>query len=1856
MEFIRCATRQTSLNVLLLLVCCNFLASAQKSETENELTWIVKHERLPKTLNSCPVDERIDVSMCDVTDDIPSDAFMPDGTICLVEGEDDGLVLMFECLNGDWETAAERRGTSSYKLARKERFIGLIILLAFVIGCAFFCRRRNRIPEIFCPADKTFYSDWNSVSTTVTFQKPTAKDYEDGSLDTIRTSGAALVIGRNKLSEGTYTLYYKATDSDGAMVTCSFNLHVKVRRCAPSNPFQSVYNGYTSCTNGNVYGSTCYLHCYYGYRAEGTTKSTCLEKGWEKSYGSCKAISCGSPNYPSYGQFNCGGYTYGSTCYLSCTQPGYSVVGSSTITCQISGQWTSSGACVDTTPPVISCDSNRVVFSGPLNQPVYVNWPTPSVYDNSGQHVRLTSEPPSGTLLPSGVHQVTFTGVDSSNNIGYCYMTQEVRVKKCNSTQLATHFSNVTCSHEHILGSVCTVSCDVGYNLEGEATRTCQDDGKWSGDLAECVAVACPDPPEVSNGSYVCEKGQGFQDICSLECLGGYQALAPLAITCTINNTWTSAGSCQDSESPYFIDGCPPDMVVWAAQLRELTVVDYMLPLAEDRSGRDVEVVGTPSQGTVFDIGTTYVNITASDPDGNTANCSFRVIVTVPSCDPPNFDPNGKVLTYDCPDGYYFGATCSLGCFGTSLNQRITCSRNKSGDFTWTYSGSSPPKCQADACVKLKDPENGIFLCQKIRSKSMQSNSCRLKCNEGYTPSANSLYKCLPKIGLWTPEGISPNCTKGRRPKQVRANLKIAYTRDDCDNVNKTKLNNFIKQTVNSSGYRDYCDVNMSCQIENVTTSCQRPHRSRRQVDDLSKFILEVTFTIDLGKFMDLGDPQDIRDLYNNVVGQIDTSLLVSSESDKFNFPEVGQYDSFTPAEVEYICEAGTLLNAESMSCVGCGPGHLYNTATNSCVVCPRGSYQDQEISYSCNLCPNGTFTKQKGANWITQCIEFCPPGSVSDSGLVDCTACPIGTYQSAPGMKSCDLCPFGMTTSASGAATEAECQFYNIRLGRDTPLARVKIPDLENTSATFMMWVHPVTGSAGKTLTFSLDPIPQTSYFTVGPWKLFLQYETSSSIRDWFHIGITADQGNISYFVDGQEITASEQTPMETMSEIISNKNVTFQGTETLKSIVITGVQMTRSVLTWSEIKQFSSSCNMKVDENILKVDAVDKTLITPSTCDDINNCQGQPCGQHGVCIDGQGDVTCVCQEPWFGDRCQEVPDLCDDHKCHNRSTCQANPEMKTYECLCPKGYKGTLCEERAIDGNWSEWEIWTACSATCGPSQRSRVRHCDNPRPDPEGENCPGNGTEIQICNNNKNCPVDGQFGEWSDWTTDKQCNSGLAKRTRKCDSPAPTKGGKRCDGATLQVKNINKTECPVNGNFSDWSSWTQCSVTCGGGMKTRTRACNNPPPSNGGLPCDVTKSSQNKKCNENLCPTCTKLKSRGKYQSINCHTNETSATQYCKISCKPGYVLVPPDVTMVFCGRVNNYTWSNQVKNNPTGILPDCTAAKIPASQKTVTNVRYENIDCNKPPKDKEVMDGLSKQMDKSLPCHRNKTCKSHFKSKTTCRSKKRSTGSIIAIVSLELVVKTGNSNYMGNMTDEERQKQIDMAYMMEEMTLKFLNESETILSLTVNGVHYKPEIQSTQAEITCDEGSGFIDGFCVVCPAGSYSAGNGSCILCQKDFYQDQPKMAECLPCPEGLRTSGVGSLTLDSCQTDPPLYSDMFPWETTDDAYWASYEENKISQRGLHVMFSDLMVITVTVAATTIMLVIITIFVYLKCRMMLLKTKSTPKPEIKIYKIFNNPFFYGGADSTKENVYDEIINNDVIEGKNLVFKCQSDDLE
>ena len=51
-------------------------------------------------------------------------------------------------------------------------------------------------------------------------------------------------------------------------------------------------------------------------------------------------------------------------------------------------------------------------------------------------------------------------------------------------------------------------------------------------------------------------------------------------------------------------------------------------------------------------------------------------------------------------------------------------------------------------------------------------------------------------------------------------------------------------------------------------------------------------------------------------------------------------------------------------------------------------------------------------------------------------------------------------------------------------------------------------------------------------------------------------------------------------------------------------------------------------------------------------------------------------------------------------------------------------------VDGNFSSWSNFGACSKTCGPGIQSRTRSCTNPRPQFGGKECVGDILESRNC----------------------------------------------------------------------------------------------------------------------------------------------------------------------------------------------------------------------------------------------------------------------------------------------------------------------------------------------------------------------------------------------------------------------------------------------------------------------------------------------------------------------------------------------
>ncbi|XP_059140117.1 uncharacterized protein LOC131928191 [Physella acuta] len=109
-----------------------------------------------------------------------------------------------------------------------------------------------------------------------------------------------------------------------------------------------------------------------------------------------------------------------------------------------------------------------------------------------------------------------------------------------------------------------------------------------------------------------------------------------------------------------------------------------------------------------------------------------------------------------------------------------------------------------------------------------------------------------------------------------------------------------------------------------------------------------------------------------------------------------------------------------------------------------------------------------------------------------------------------------------------------------------------------------------------------------------------------------------------------------------------------------------------------------------------------------------------------------------------------------------------------------------------------------------------------------------------------VNGGWASWTQWSVcPVTCGGGVTSRYRTCNNPSPDPSGLPCSGNASETKACYEDHCPVNGGLSAWSGWS-CDVECGQGTASRTRSCNNPAPLYGGLNCsgqlNETKSCDN------------------------------------------------------------------------------------------------------------------------------------------------------------------------------------------------------------------------------------------------------------------------------------------------------------------------------------------------------------------------------------------------------------------------------
>ncbi|KAM8868855.1 CUB and sushi domain-containing protein 3-like isoform 4-T4 [Spinachia spinachia] len=519
-----------------------------------------------------------------------------------------------------------------------------------------------------------------------------------------------------------------------------------------------------------TFGSVVFYDCNPGYYLFGSSVLTCQPVGhWDKPLPECIEVDCSHPGTPPHGVMSGEMFTIGSTVRYSCSGD-RQLIGDSSLTCQLNGHWSgplphcsgdSAGTCGDPGTPVhatreagnfkvrskvrFTCavghtlygSAERICFpngtwSGrqPFCKPVQCGNPaTPA-------HGRISRV--DGTTFS---HSIVFSCME-----GYFLTGSPTRQCLANGTWSGTNpnCTMISCGEPGIpanglrfgeeitVGQNVTFMCQLGYVMTGadsSVTRTCTNNGTWSGTMPACKVVTCPTPRPIPNGlleGSVLEWGTSV----SYSCLPGYELSFPAVLTCAGNGTWSGD-----------LPQCLPKFCG-----------DPGLPARGRREGRSFIF----KSEVTFSCNTLYFLVGSTrrmcQEDATWSGSQPRCIEpTRTTCENPGTPEHG-FMNYTT--GFKVGSRVDFQCQQGHLLQGST-TRLCLPDLTWT---GIQPDCIPHSCKQPRSPANADVVGLDLPAYGY---TLLYTCQPGYFLSGGSEHRVCRSDGSWT--GKVPVCRVGSK-------------------------------------------------------------------------------------------------------------------------------------------------------------------------------------------------------------------------------------------------------------------------------------------------------------------------------------------------------------------------------------------------------------------------------------------------------------------------------------------------------------------------------------------------------------------------------------------------------------------------------------------------------------------------------------------------------------------------------------------------------------------------------------------------------------------------------------------------------------------------------------------------------------------------------------------------------------------------------------------------------------------------------------------------------------------------------------------------------------------------------------
>ncbi|XP_060618494.2 sushi, von Willebrand factor type A, EGF and pentraxin domain-containing protein 1 isoform X2 [Anolis sagrei] len=865
----------------------------------------------------------------------------------------------------------------------------------------------------------------------------------------------------------------------------------------------------------------------------------------------------------------------------------------------------------------------------------------------------------------------------------------------------------INCSRSEIsYKTVCFVTCNDGYELEGNAKLTCQSNAQWDGKEPKCVELHCPafqKPKHVTVHPHLCGfEPSKYGTVCRFTCPNGF-LLSGIReeLRCLTNGRWSEnvqKAFCKDIEPPNI--NCPDDIEASTLEYQNSANISWQVPEANDNSRDEVSIQVTPAfvPPYLFPIGEVDITYTATDGSGNQASCTFSIKVIdteLPVIDKCRSPPPVQVAEKECK------VTWDEPQFSDNSGADLAITKSHSpgdtfpkGETIIWYTATDPSgnnrTCELHVIVRGSPceipftPVNGDFKCIEDET----GVNCTLHCMDGYDLTAGSSenYYCAYADGIWNPPYSTewPDCSLNRLANHGFKSFEMLYKATRCDDNNLLK--NFVDAFQSALGKMvpSFCnDVDdIDCRLE----------------DSPKKHCLEYNYDYENGfaigpggwgaanrldySYDDFLEAIPEEEQAKTIAGSVDVTHSRVKRHKKINIPmsdyKIKLVFNIT-ASVPLPDERNDTLESENQQ-------RLLKTLETITKRLKRTLSKDPMYSFQLS---SELLVADTNSLEAEKAFLFCRPGSVLRGRMCvncplgtyyslehhACESCWIGSYQDEEGQLECKNCPSASYTEYLHSRSVSECKAQckpgtyspngleiceSCPFGKYQPATGSKqcISCPENM-ATVKRGAVDVSacgvpcpaGEFSRSGLMPCHPCPR-DYYQPDPGKSYCLscpfYGTTTvigarSITDCSSFGST--------FSAAEESVALPVAP-ENISKEYKISSQTFH-------------------------ECFLQPCH---NSGTCKQVGSGYICICPPgygglKCEkDIDECSSSPCLNKGICKDGTAAFTCQCQPGYSGLLCEEDINECSSNPCLNNAVCV--DDINSYQCLCTEGFMGTNCE----------------------------------------------------------------------------------------------------------------------------------------------------------------------------------------------------------------------------------------------------------------------------------------------------------------------------------------------------------------------------------------------------------------------------------------------------------------------------------------------------------------------------------------------------------------------------------------------------